>query len=55
MSAMWISTYSAGIAIGVTDFFVTGRALICRRRFGVATRRVFISVHTVVVLKLGTT
>jgi hypothetical protein len=55
MSAMWISVYSAGIAIRVADFFVTGRALICRRRFGVATRLVFISTHTAVVLKLGTT
>ena len=55
MSAMWIFVYTVGTTIGVADFFVTGRALICRRRFGVATRRVFISAHTVVVLKLGTT
>jgi hypothetical protein len=52
---MWIFVYTVGTTIGGADFFVTGRALICRRRIGAVTRRAFILVHTVVVLKLGTT
>ena len=55
MNTMSISVYNVGTAIGVADFFVTGRALICGRHIGAATRRAFILVHTVVVLKLGTT